>query len=362
MTLDRPPFFYRREFVAGCWLLVRWSPRSVVSSVVVVPVLEEGICELPQPLPLHFGGELAHVRIAYRLAGRADGPAVAVLGGISAGRRVFAARPGESGWWDGIVGPGCPLDTDRYRILGIDFLGGSHDSTGPATGEVFPSISAYDQAECLAAVMDQLGVERLRGCVGASYGGMVTLALAEVDPARLERAVVISAAHRTHPMSTAWRSVQRNFVRYAIDHGEGGRGLVLARALAMATYRSAREFEDRFPGPAERRAEDGRFVFPVEGYLVARGESYAAHYRPEAFVCLSESIDLHRLEPERVTVPLTLVGVVEDQLVPIADMRTLRDRAGGTCQLVEISSLYGHDAFLKETEVLRDVFAQSLEY
>lgn len=331
------------------------------SAIAAVPLPQEGACELSQPLPLHFGGELAHVRIAYRLAGRADAPAVAVMGGISAGRRVCSTREGEEGWWDGIVGPGCPLDTDRYRVLGIDFLGGSHESTGPGTGEVFPSISAYDQAACLVAVMDHLGIDRLRGCVGASYGGMVTLALAERQPERVERAVVISAAHRTHPMSTAWRSVQRNFVRYAIGHDEGAQGLVLARALAMATYRSAREFEDRFPGPAARRAGDGRFVFPVEGYLVARGESYAAHYRPEAFVCLSESIDLHRVEPERITVPLTLVGVVEDQLVPLADMRTLRDRAGGTCQLVEISSLYGHDAFLKETEVLRDVFAQSLE-
>ena len=93
-------------------------------------------------------------------------------------------------------------------------------------------------------------------------------------------------------MSTAWRSVQRNFVRYAIGHGEGEQGLALARSLAMTTYRSVREFEDRFPGEAVR--ETGRFVFPVEAYIVARGEAYAKTYRPEAFVCLSESIDLHR--------------------------------------------------------------------
>jgi homoserine O-acetyltransferase len=257
------------------------------------------------------------------------------------------------------VGPGRALDTDRFRVLGMDFLGGSHRTTGPAPGEVFPSVSAYDQASCLLRLMQYLGIDRLRGCVGASYGGMVALALAQVFPDRIEHAVVISAAHRTHPMSTAWRSVQRAFVRYAIGHGEGDRGLVLARALAMATYRSAREFEERFPGEAERCG--GTFVFPVEAYLVARGEAYAEHYRPEAFVCLSESIDLHRIDPSQVTVPTTLVAVAEDQLVPIADMRTLRDGLAGTCQLVEISSLYGHDAFLKEAAVLRDVFAQSLE-
>jgi homoserine O-acetyltransferase len=153
--------------------------------------------------------------------------------------------------------------------------------------------------------------------------------------------------------------VQRAIVRYALGHGEGQRGLVLARALAMATYRSAREFEERFPGPAEA-TPDG-FRFPVESYLIARGESYAAVYKPEAFVCLSESIDLHRVEPEAIRVPTTLLGVTEDQLVPLADMRQLRDRHAGNCSLVEISSIYGHDAFLKETEVLRDLLARALD-
>jgi homoserine O-acetyltransferase len=160
-------------------------------------------------------------------------------------------------------------------------------------------------------------------------------------------------------MSTAWRSVQRNFVRYAIAHGEGEQGLALARALAMTTYRSVREFEDRFPGEPVRH--DGRFVFPVESYIVSRGEAYSRTYRPEAFVCLSESIDLHRIEPETLVVPMTMVAVLEDQLVPPADMRTLRDRFGSACQLIEISSTYGHDAFFKESGVLRDVFYRSLE-
>ncbi len=318
-----------------------------------------GVLALPGPFELHFGGRLPSVDVAYRLAGAQGAPVVALLGGISAGRHVFAL-PGESaGWWESVVGPGRALDTDRYRVLGMDFLGGSHRTTGPAQGEIFPSVSAYDQARVLTSLLDHLGVGRLRASVGASYGGMVTLALAERKPERLDHAVVISAAHRTHPMSTAWRSVQRAIVRYALGHGEGPRGLVLARALAMATYRSAREFEDRFPGPAELK--DGEFRFPVESYLMARGEVYAAQYKPEAFVCLSESIDLHRVDPGAIRVPTTLVAVEEDQLVPVSEMRYLRDRHGGTCRLVEISSIYGHDAFLKETEVLRDVFAQALD-
>jgi homoserine O-acetyltransferase len=126
----------------------------------------------------------------------------------------------------------------------------------------------------------------------------------------------------------------------------------------MATYRSAREFEERFAGAAVRGA-DG-FRFPVESYLLARGEDYATRYRPESFVCLSESIDLHRIDPAGVRVPTTLVGVIEDQLVPVADMRALRDALGGGARLVEISSSYGHDAFLKEKEVLGGVIAQAL--
>lgn len=321
---------------------------------------EEGVLVLDhEPFELHLGGSLPRVEIAYRLAGAADAPVVAVLGGISAGRNVFKVRDGVAGWWDEIAGPGKALDTDRFRVLGLDFLGGSHRTTGPGHGEVFPSVSAHDQATCLLAVMDHLGIGVLHGCIGASYGGMVTLALGATHPSRLRYGIVVSAAHRTHPMSTAWRSVQRNFVRYAIGHDEGEQGLALARALAMTTYRSIREFADRFPGQATRD-ESGRFVFPVEAYIVARGEAYSKTYRPEAFVCLSESIDLHRIEPEAITVPMTFVAVLEDQLVPVADMRALRDRFGGNCQLIEISSMFGHDAFFKEAAVLGDVFYRTL--
>ena len=320
---------------------------------------QDAVHALPGGLELHFGGRLERVDVAYRLSGAGNAPVVAVLGGISAGRNVFSLQPGAPGWWEEAIGPGRALDTDRFRVLGIDFLGGSHCTTGPAEGQGFPSISAFDQARMLVGLMDHLGIERLQGSLGASYGGMVTLALAQAHPERIRHAVVLSAAHRTHPMSTAWRSVQRAVVRYALGHGEGRRGLVLARALAMATYRSAREFEERFAGPAE--ATPGGFRFPVETYLMARGERYAAAYKPEAFVCLSESIDLHRVEPASIRVPTTLLGVLEDQLVPVADMRALRDGHGGNCSLVEISSIYGHDAFLKETEVLRDLLARALD-
>lgn len=320
--------------------------------------VHEGVLELQDPLPLHFGGELSRVRVAWRLVGDPAAPVIAALGGISAGRAVIDAA-NDKGWWSDIIGPGRALDSSNYRILGIDFLGGSGASTGPQAGQSdFPSIASQDQSEILRRVADHLKIERFEAIVGASYGGMVALAFAERWPEQVKRIIVISAAHRPHPMATAWRSVQRAMVRYAAQNGQGAEGLRLARALAMATYRSANEFEQRFAGPATR--VDGRFQFPVESYLLSRGDAYAASYIPEAFVCLSESIDLHQVDPTRIRVATWLVAVIEDQLVPLSDMRLLRQSLRGPVQLAEISSLYGHDAFLKETQALREVFTRAL--
>ena len=336
--------------------------RSVRQStpVVRVALVRENVLQLDHPLSLHLGGRLEGVRIAWRVTGNPDGPLVAALGGISAGRVVADVGTIEKGWWSEVIGPGKALDTDRYQVLGIDFLGGSGTTTGPRAGQTnFPSISSYDQAEVLRRVLEHLRAPPLAAIVGASYGGMVALAFAERFPQLVKHAVAISASDRPHPMATAWRSVQRAMVRYATKNGDAPEGLRLARALAMATYRSPEEFAARFSGAPARI--DGRFQFPVESYLLARGDAYAATYVPEAFVCLSESIDLHDVDPVRIRVPVTLVGILEDQLIPISDLRSLKARLGGPATLVELSSLYGHDAFLKEGAALEPVFARALE-
>ena len=143
-------------------------------------------------------------------------------------------------------------------------------------------------------------------------------------------------------------------MRFALSLGHAAEGMELARALAMATYRSPEEFAARFGHLP--RSIDGRFVFPVEEYLFARGRDYAARYRAESFLCLSESIDLHLVDATRVATPTTLVAVREDQLVPIGDMRALAARLP-RARLHEMSSLHGHDAFLKEADALQAVFA-----
>src|SRR3984885_1064735 len=205
--------------------------------------------QLPGRLSLHHGGSLDQPTLGWRLAGKPGAPVILALGGISAHRRVFDPEQPRAGWWSEIAGPARALDSTRVRVLGIDYLGGSGESSAPTSGGVFPSLSSYDQAEALRRLLDHLKIARLRAIVGASYGGMVALAFAERFAARVEQLLVISAADRTHPMSTAWRSVQRRALRFALAAGHPADGMELARALAMATYRSPEEFAARFSGP-----------------------------------------------------------------------------------------------------------------
>ncbi|HTV95291.1 MAG TPA: homoserine O-succinyltransferase [Steroidobacteraceae bacterium] len=318
-----------------------------------VPARDE-IMPLPAPWRLHYGDELPGPRIAFRVVGPQGAPLVAVLGGISAHRVVC----GREGWWPELVGPGHGVDTTRYRVLGIDYLGGRGQSSAPQPQGGFPPLSSYDQALALRLVVEYLGAEPLHAIVGASYGGMVALCFAERHAELVGRIVVLSAADRSQVLSTAWRSVQRQIVREAIARGDGPSGLKLARALAMATYRSSVEFELRFGGPPVREAD--RFRFPIEEYLFARGDDYVQKYRAETFLSLSESIDLHQMDATRVRTPATLIAVREDQLVPFHDMQGLAARLNGPRQLIEINSIFGHDAFLKEGAALTPIVKRAV--
>ena len=317
-------------------------------------VIEDGVMDLPAGWRLHHGDPLDEPRVAYRLVGPRDAPVVAALGGISAHRHLI----GPDGWWPGLVGPHLGVDTTRFRVLGIDYLGGLGGSSTPQAGTAFPPVSSVDQAAVLHQVVQHLNLGALHAIVGASYGGMVALSFAARHRAQVGRLVILSAADRAQVLSTAWRSVQRQIVREAIARGDGPAGLKLARALAMATYRSQVEFAMRFGGPAQRDSE--RFRFPVEGYLFARGDDYVQKYRAESFLCLSESIDLHDVDPAEVTTPTTLIAVREDQLVPFGDMQSLAARLAGPVRLIEINSIFGHDAFLKEAAVLNPLLNQAL--
>ncbi len=318
------------------------------------PPVHDAVLPLPSPWRLHHGDALDDARIAFRLVGPEDAPVVVVVGGISAHRQL----DGAAGWWPEIVGAGLGIDTRKFRVLGIDYLGGPGASSAPQPGSGFPPLSSFDQADALRQIVLHLGLKSLHAIVGASYGGMVALCFAERHAALVGRIVVLSAADRSQVLSTAWRSVQRQIVREAIARGDGPAGLRLARALAMATYRSAVEFELRFRGAPVREAD--RFRFPIEDYLFARGNNYVQKYRAETFLSLSESIDLHQMDATKVHTPATLIAVREDQLVPFHDMQALAARLNGPRQLIEINSIFGHDAFLKEGAALTPIIRQAL--
>jgi homoserine O-acetyltransferase len=291
----------------------------------------------------------------YEAIGDWQAPAVVVLGGISATRHL-AAHEGDAspGWWEAQVGPGRAVCTDRYRAIGIDYLGAELKSGAPV-----PLVGTRDQARAVLAVLDALGIGRIRALVGASYGGMVALAFAELFPERVERIVAISAAHQPHPMATAVRAVQRDIVRQALSAGDGRRGLARARALAMTTYRTDREFAQRFD--SSWTADAGRPRFAVEEYLDHCGRRYVEACTPERFLCLSQSIDLHRVNPARVRTPATLLAVTRDPIAPPWQMTELAASLGGPATLHEIRSLYGHDAFLKEDDAVASVITRALE-
>ena len=296
------------------------------------------------------------VRVAYEALGPAAAPATVVLGGISAGRHLAPTTADPSnGWWPGVVGEGDALDPARQLLVGIDFLGGKTKD-----GLLRP-VTTHDQARAVAAALDELGVTAA-SFVGSSYGGMVALAFAELFPERTARLVVLCAAHRTHPMATGIRSVQRAAASLGVDTGQPARGLALARALAMTTYRSPEEFEKRFsPDPRHPGQPGGAPArFPVEEYLDARGADFARHFDVERFLALSESIDLHRTRPQSLLPQTLLVSFDTDALVPPWLVDELATRSGRCPRHVAATSLFGHDAFLKEVGQVASLLKASL--
>ena len=289
-------------------------------------ITEDHICALE----LSSG---AWVETRGRVYGPVGAPAVIVLGGISAHRFLLGDHAEREGWWRGVAGPGHALDPLETRLLAFDFL----------AEEVAPFPTVDDQAEALLALADAAGIDRFR-VVGSSYGGMIALALAAKAGARVTRLDVLCAADRPHPMSTALRAIQRDIVRFGLSRGDGAGGVDLARRIAMTTYRTADEFAARFRNP-EPGSRDGD---GVEAYLAARGGDYAARTHPERFLALSHSMDAVAVDVSAISAPTHLLAVDEDRLVPASDIADLAGRIPGA-QLTRISSLYGHDAFLKET-------------
>jgi homoserine O-acetyltransferase len=294
----------------------------------------------------------------YEVIGASRAPVVVVLGGISSSRHVAVSLADPSpGWWEAQVGPGRAIDTKAFRVLGLDYLDGGR---GP-DGRPARIVTTHDQAAALAALLDTLGVERVRAVVGASYGGMVALAFAERHAERVEQLVVISAAHESHPMSTGLRALQRRVVELGLEHGFASEALAVARGIAMTTYRTAREFADRFDNVPSLLSETD-VSFEVERYLASRGASFAAKFSPEYFLALSLSSDLHRVDPAAIRTPTTIVAAEGDTLVPQVQTRSLARRLAVPGRFVFLPTIFGHDAFLKEPAKIGRVLSSVLSH
>lgn len=280
----------------------------------------------------------AHLRL--RVFGDLRQPIVVVAGGISSGRCLDE-------WWSDQVGEGVAIDLTRYCAIGFDFS---------PIEDTRVRLSPLDQARLVAIALDVLGVRRVFAWVGASYGAMVGLAFAAEAPDRLKRLCAISTAHKPSALARGWRGVQRRVVEFAVAQGLAEEGLSLARQLAMITYRSADEFDARFPGGV---GADGRS--DLDRYLVSRGDSYISAMAPRRWLSLSESIDRLDVDPTRIRADVTLAACPTDQIAPIETIRDLSERLTNLRALHELPSLYGHDAFLKEPAQVAAIITSCLE-
>ncbi|GGK12312.1 homoserine O-succinyltransferase MetX [Luteimonas terricola] len=315
---------------------VACDPRAVASVAHVGHPAVRG--DIDVVLPMRHAGT-RRLRLAWELAGPEGAPVVLVSGGISAGRHLAASASfSERGWAEAIVGGGRALDPSQLRLLAFDHVG--------ADGTLDAVIDTADQADAAAVLIDALGIARLHAFVGYSYGAAVALQFATRHGARLERVVAVSGAHRAHPWAAAWRALQRKAVALGELQCAGDQGLSLARQFAMLGYRSGDGFAERFAAPAE--VVNGCVRVAAEDYLDAAGARFVASTPVLAWQRLSESLDLHRVDPAAVRAPATVVAVEGDPLVPLSEAVALVEGLGGPASLRVLRSPHGHDAFLKD--------------
>jgi len=313
------------------------APGPIADTAAAPPEPRHSVRLFEVPVPAHLRQFGTSVRAC--AVGELTNPAVVMLGGIS-GDCFPCLRPdGTRGWWSGLTGSGCAIDPATYCVIGVDFAADSSGAAAPST---------FDQARVLSAALDTVGASRPVTIVGASYGGMVALALAEIEPERVDRIVIIGAAAEPHPAATAARELQRRVVSLGLDAERGEEALAIARGMAMLTYRTPQEFAVRFDGGIDDSCPQSSSG--PGGYLRARGEAFVSVMSPQRFLSLSASIDRHRVHPQRITTPALVIGADSDQLVFPDQVRALAGALAGPAQLQLIESLFGHDMFLKEAE------------
>jgi len=354
-----------------------------------------GTCflDLPSPFPMKRGGALHGARVAYETWGVLNASrdnAILIVTGLSPDAHAAsnAGNP-EPGWWEPMLGPGKPIDSDRWFVICVNSLGSCKGSTGPAsinpqTGHLyrldFPDLSVEDGADAAAHVVRELGIERLACIIGNSMGGMTALAFLLRHPGLARSHINISGAARALPFSIAIRSLQREAIRLDPNWNHGQydderypeSGMRMARKLGVITYRSALEWDGRFGRVRldSDRAEEDPFglEFEVESYLEGHARRFVRRYDPNCYLYLSRSMDWFDLGEycaDRTGNPgdtdtraglagihvekALAIGVQTDILFPLQQQEEIADglRAGGAqSEFLPLPSPQGHDAFL----------------
>jgi homoserine O-acetyltransferase len=352
---------------------------------------------LPSPFPMKRGGELHGARMAYETWGElssARDNAVLILTGLSPSAHA-AASPAdpEPGWWEAMVGPGKPIDSNRWFVVCVNSLGSCKGSTGPAsqnpaTGEPyrleFPELSVEDGANAAFEVLKSLGIGRLACVIGNSMGGMTALALLKLHPGAARAHINVSGSARALPFSIAIRSLQREAIRLDPAWNNGNyddahypvNGMRMARKLGVVTYRSAMEWDGRFGRvrlDSEFKEGDDPFglEFEVERYLEAHARRFVHQFDPNCYLYLSRSMDWFDLAEyadgdveaglASIRVERSLsIGVHTDILFPLQQQQQVAEglaRGGASAEFVDLPSPQGHDAFLVDIERFGPVIA-----
>ncbi len=348
------------------------------------------------PLALEAGGALPAVRAAYETWGTlspARDNAVLVLHALTGDSHVVGpAGPGHPtpGWWEGLVGPGRPIDTDRWFVVAPNVLGGCQGTTGPASaapdgrpwGGRFPYVTVRDQVAAETLLADALGIRRFALVLGGSMGGMRALEWAVTHPGRVGRLLVLASCAAATGDQIAWCAPQLAAVRgdanwcggdyYDRPAGHGPHtGLGIARRIAHTTYRAAQEIDARFGRAAQPGEEPlrGTGRFAVESYLDHHADKLVRRFDAGSYVVLTEAMNSHDVGRgrggvaqalRRVTARTRVVAVDSDRLYPVALNAEIADGVPGCAGLDVVSSPYGHDGFLVETARVGAVTAELL--
>ncbi len=354
---------------------------------------------LPGPLALDGGGTLGPVSIAYETYGRLDadrGNAILICHALTGDQHVASQHPitGKPGWWSRMVGAGRPIDPARHFIICSNVLGSCLGTSGPATIDPatghpyamrFPVITIRDMVRAQGLLLDHLGIDRLAAVIGGSMGGMQALEWAATFPDRVAAAVVIASAPRHSAQNIAFHEVGRQAIMADPDwqggayYGTGrapAAGLAVARMAAHITYLSEAGLTEKFGRRLQRGkgGEDGAKSFgfdadfQVESYLRHQGISFVDRFDANSYLYITRATDYFDLAEEHggrlanafrgTATRFCVVSFDTDWLYPTAESRSIvhaLNAAGAAVSFVQLSSPFGHDAFLLDVPELEAV-------